>query len=144
MSAPDEAAEPWERAARVAAILGVPCGTCNVRPGEPCLLWRAPDKAVLQLHRDGYDVTMAHLTRVARAIRLGRLSREDLAAQCGGTLPLGVAVLAGLGGGRRPPGNGVPLRELRERGLIRTVAGKGHLPHLISGYVRETRDTPCD
>lgn len=77
-----------ERAARTAGCLSVACGNCHARPGEPCNVLAAPSLPVVLLDRE--TEACAHLPRLARAVRLGGIARDDLAAQFGGTLPAGV------------------------------------------------------
>ncbi len=82
--------EGRERADRVALVLSVPCGSCHVPAGASCILARCPDQAVLQL--SGSLPLFAHLMRAARAVRLGRIGRDELVAQCGGVLPDGISI----------------------------------------------------
>jgi hypothetical protein len=81
-------AEARERADRVALILSVPCGSCGTRVGASCRLAMRPDLPVALLDKD--RVLVAHLTRIARAVRLGRIERDVVAAQFG-TLPAELA-----------------------------------------------------
>lgn len=80
--------ETRERGDRVALILSVPCGSCHAVTGASCRLAPRPDLPVALLGKN--PVLLAHLTRVARAIRLGRVAQDVVAAQFGG-LPAGLA-----------------------------------------------------
>jgi hypothetical protein len=74
-------AEAEERAARVAAIVSVPCGVCHVPAGETCAVG---DVLAWRLDRAGMT---AHLSRMMRAVRLGRIEHDDLVAQFGDNVP---------------------------------------------------------
>jgi hypothetical protein len=81
--------EAQQRADRVALILSVPCGSCHAVTGASCWLAPRPDLPVTVLDND--RALFAHLARIARAVRLGRISLEVLEAQFGGELPAGLA-----------------------------------------------------
>lgn len=78
-------AEKRGRADRVALVLSVPCGSCHTAVSASCFLAARPDLPVLQLDA---SPAYAHPSRVARAVRLGRIGQEEIEAQCrGGVLP---------------------------------------------------------